>query len=133
MKNRIINTLFYILTGVLLAIGPYTLFRVCDTSEKIMKCWWSVRAETAIGILIIFAGILSWILKNKEARVALNLNNIATGIIAILIPSWLIGGCAKETMLCRSLTFPAVYIISTVIILFNIGNLIYLRKRIGNE
>lgn len=128
MKNRTINAFFNILMGLALAIGPYTLFRVCDTSEKVMKCWWSVRAETAIGVLLIFAGILIWVLKNKEALYALNLNNIATGIVAILIPSKLIGGCGKEMMACRSVTFPSIYIISGIVILFSIGNLIYLKK-----
>lgn len=133
MKNKLINAFFYIIMGILLAVGPYTLFRVCDTSEKVMKCWWSVRAETAIGGLLVFAGILILLLKSKEIQYAINLNTIATGIVAILIPSKLIGGCAKEMMPCRSLTFPSIYIISVAIIIFSIGNIIYLKKKQGSE
>lgn len=133
MKNKLINGFFYIIMGILLAVGPYTLFHVCDTSEKVMKCWWSVRAETAIGGLLIFAGILILLLKSKEIRFAINLNTIGTGVVAILIPSKLIGGCAKETMLCRSLTFPSIYIISVAVIVFSIGNMIYLKKKQGRE
>lgn len=129
MKNKITNILFYIIMGVLLASGPYTLFQVCDTSEKIMKCWWSVRAETGIGALLIFSGILILVLKSKEALYAINLYNIVIGIVAIVIPNVLIGGCGKETMPCRSLTFPSIYIISAVVILFSIGNVIYLKKK----
>ena len=131
MKNKIINAIFYIITGALLIVGPHTLFKVCDTTEKIMKCWWSTRAEIAIGGLIVFSGIIILFLKNKGVLHTINLNNIASGIAAILIPSVLIGGCGKETMPCRSLTFPAIYIIGAAVILFSIVNLIYSKKSAG--
>ena len=131
MKNKIINALFYIIAGTLLITGPHTLFKVCDTTEKIMKCWWSTRAEAAIGGLIVFSGIILLFLKSKDALQTINLSNIAAGIAGILIPSVLIGGCGKVTMPCRSLTFPAIYVISAVIILFSIANLIYFKKSAG--
>lgn len=133
MKRRIINTFFYIIMGIALAAGPYTVFRVCDTSEKIMKCWWSVRAETVIGALLIFAGILILILKKTETLLFANLYNIALGAAAILIPSVIIGGCGKTTMACRSLTFPAIYVIAALVILFSIVNIFLLKKEQGSE
>lgn len=132
MKGRIISAFFHIVMGLGIAIGPYTVFQVCDTSEKIMKCWWSVRAVTALGILLIVAGIFSLLFKEKAALAAISLYNIATSVMVILIPSVLIGGCMKETMPCRSLTFPAIYVMAGIVILFNIlfniGNLFYLKK-----
>lgn len=133
MNKRIVNAVFYIILGIALAIGPHTLFKVCDTSEKVMKCWWSVRAEIAIGSFLIFSGILILILKKAEFLLLANLYNIAIGVVAILIPSVLIGGCAKEVMPCRSLTFPSIYIIAAAVILSGIGNIVYLKRKQGSE
>lgn len=133
MKKRIVNAFFNIIMGIALAVGPYTLFKVCDTSEKIMKCWWSVRAEMAIGGLLIFTGILILILKKTETLILANIYSISLGVAAILIPSVLIGGCSKTTMACRSLTFPSIYIIAEVVILFSIVNIVLLNKEQGSE
>lgn len=128
MNRRITNAFFDIIVGLLLAIGPYTVFKVCDTSEKIMKCWWSVRSETVLGGLLIFAGILVLILKKTEYIFLTNLYNIAIAVAAILIPNVIIGGCGKATMACRSLTFPAIYVLAAVTILFSIVNIISIKK-----
>lgn len=132
MKNHVLNALIYILTGLAIAVGPYTLFKVCDTSEMVMKCWWTVRAETAIGGLLVFSGILILLLRKKEITYAVNLYNVAAGIVALLIPTVLIGGCGKSIMPCRSTTFPAIYIISVIVILFSIGNVIYQSRKQKN-
>lgn len=128
MKNRVLNAVIYIITGSLLAIGPHTFFQVCDKTEKVMKCWWSTRAEIAVGGLLIFSAMIILLSKRKEVVQTLNLYNVAIGIVAILVPKVLVGGCQKVTMPCRSLTFPAIYIISVFVILFSIGNMIYLGK-----
>jgi hypothetical protein len=48
---------------------------------------------------------------------------LLSGIHALLIPHALIGGCAMETMTCRKVAFPAITVIS---ILLLIGAGIYL-------
>lgn len=128
MKNKLANAAVYLALGILLMAGPYTLFRVCDTSEKIMKCFWATRAVNAVGGLIAFGGILSPVLKDRASLAAVNLFAGAAGVAAILIPAVLIGGCGKATMACNALTFPAVYLISAAVILFSVGNLIHLKK-----
>lgn len=131
MKNKRINAAVYLAAGILLMVGPYTLFRVCDTGDKIMKCFWATRAVNAVGGLIAFGGVLSLALKGREALAAVNLFAAAAGVTAILIPYVLIGGCAKETMACNALTFPAVCLICAAVILFSVVSLIRLRKTEG--
>lgn len=126
MKKPWTNAVFYLIAGVFLAVGPHTLFRVCDTSEKIMKCWWATVAVNVLGGLIAIGGVITLL---TGAVSAVNLYSTAAGVAAILIPSVLIGGCSKETMACRALTFPAVYFISAAVILFGIGSLIYSRHK----
>lgn len=128
MKNKVTNAVIYLASGILLMIGPHTLFPVCDTAEKIMKCFWATRAVNAVGGLIAFFGVVILLLKAKDSVTVVNLCGIAAGIAVILLPSVLIGGCAKDTMPCQALTFPAVYLISASVVLFSIGNLIYLKK-----
>lgn len=133
MKNKITNVIVYLTCGILLIVGPYTLFRVCETSDMIMKCFWATKAVNAVGGLISFFGIVSLLVKSKDAVLAVNLCGAAAGITAILIPSILIGGCTMNTMACQVLTFPAIYFISIVVILFSIGNLVYLKKGKGKR
>lgn len=128
MKNKVTNAVVYLLSGILLMIGPYTLFPVCDTVEKIMKCFWATRAVNTVGGMIAFFGIALLLLKAKDSVSVVNLCSVVAGTAAILLPSVLIGGCAKDTMPCQALTFPAVYLISAVVVLFSVGNLIYLKK-----
>ncbi|MBP1564893.1 MAG: DUF4418 family protein [Oscillospiraceae bacterium] len=128
MKNKVTNAVVYLILGILLIIGPYTLFPVCDTAEKIMKCFWATRAVNTVGGIIAFFGIALLLLKNQDSVITVNLCSVVAGTAAILLPSVLIGGCAKDTMPCQALTFPAIYLISAVVILFSVGNLIYLKK-----
>lgn len=130
MKKPWINAVFYLIAGVFLMFGPHTVFRVCDTSEKIMKCWWSTVAVNILGGLIAVGGVIMLL---TGAVSAINLYSAAAGTAAILIPSVLIGGCLKETMACRALTFPAIYFISAAVILFSIGSLIYSRQKKRGE
>ena len=44
-----------IVLGLLLAIGPWTIFKTCSTAEKVMKCYYSCRAVLIIGILAAIA------------------------------------------------------------------------------
>ena len=53
MKSKI--SLLNISLGLLLAAGPYTLFKGCESSEKVMRCMKSCKAVMIIGIVIILA------------------------------------------------------------------------------
>ncbi|NLK94221.1 MAG: DUF4418 family protein [Clostridiales bacterium] len=132
-KIRVIFGLFNLICGVLLIIGPQTLFKVCESTEKVMKCYWSTRALIGIGILIVVSALLIFIFKDLGEQKVLSILNIFYGLVAILIPKILIGGCKAVTMKCVSLTFPAVYLISSSIIIFSLAYLIYLIKVNKNE
>ncbi|GCD10886.1 DUF4418 family protein [Clostridium tagluense] len=96
MKKRVIYGIYFIIIGVLLAIGPHTLFAVCHKGETVMKCWWSAQAEISIGIMLIVAGIATLSFKSQEIQLGICIMTSALGVMAILIPSVLIGGCMKK-------------------------------------
>lgn len=106
MKQKI-TSIGTILVGLLLAFGPQFLFRPCPTTEKVMKCFWSCQALLVVGCVVAVAGLLMLIVKGSEARRALSAVTFALLVGAILIPTVVIGGCVKEEMACRLVTFPA--------------------------
>lgn len=125
MKKNKISGLIYIILGLFLAISPQLIFPVCATTEKIMKCHWSAQAEIGIGLIIVTIGILLILSKSSETQIFLALISAVSGIIATLIPTFLIGGCKKSEMLCRTSAFPAIYFTAAVLILFSLGYAVY--------
>ena len=114
-----ISSIGNILMGLLLMIGPWYIFGVCSTEEKIMKWFWSCRAEFAIGALAVLLGILVLFTRNKRI-VNETIMSIALSAMAILIPLVIIGGCMKPTMHCRTTTYPVFYVIGIVNILLQL-------------
>ena len=129
MKKRTIYGVYFIIIGALLAIGPHTLFSVCPKGETIMKCWWSAQAEISIGIMLIVAGIAILTFKLEEIQFGICVMTSVIGVMAILIPSVLIGGCMKKEMMCQSMTFPCIYIIGGLTTAVSIFNCISIFKR----
>lgn len=109
MTNKI-SSIGNILMGILLMTGPWFIFGVCSTEEKVMKCFWSCRALFALGALAVLLGILIFFAKNKSIFNEI-IMSIAISVMGILIPLVIIGGCMKETMHCLTTTFPVVYTI----------------------
>ena len=119
MKKHKIYGIAYLLLGLLIAIGPQTIFRPCSTEEKIMKCFWSCKALIILGGLLALAGLLSLLFADKKAQLVCSIMAAACAIGSLAIPMWVIGGCTKETMACRMITFPAIYAIAGVALLLS--------------
>lgn len=122
-RNKIISILI-IIAGVLLMIGTSTLFKTCDITEKVMKCYWAGKSEIAIGGILLVVGILMFISKAKESKIMLSIISVTTSISAILIPMVIIGGCKKVDMVCRTTSYPCIYLISAIAIVISIVNII---------
>lgn len=128
MKNKLITGIFYTIAGILYIVGPYTIFRVCDSSKHIMKCHWTVQAEIGTGILFILLGVLFLFIDHKETIVAGYIVGIFNSVIAILYPLVLIGGCENSMMACKSLTFPSFYLIAALILIYSTTKLLLLYR-----
>jgi len=117
MKKRIIGIIFTAL-GLLLALGPQFLFKVCQPMEDIyMKCYWSARAEIGVGAVIVALGIALIVFVCSKIRLGLVIGILLSGINALLIPYVLIGGCTHHTMPCRKIAFPAITVISIILLI----------------
>ncbi|MDR1318341.1 MAG: DUF4418 family protein [Treponema sp.] len=130
MKNRIISGGVTIVFGLLIALGPQFLFRVCPVmGDVIMKCHWSARAEIGVGALIAALGIALVFFSNPRIRLGLTLGIFLSGILVLLVPHVLIGGCVNHTMPCRKITFPAITVISILLLIGAAFNTLYLARK----
>jgi hypothetical protein len=116
--------------GLLLAIGPYTLFPVCEAmGDMVMKCFWTRRAELGIGLVIVVLGVLTLVFKSSQIRLGLGIGVFLNGVLALLIPATLIGVCEHAHASCRVLALPALSVLSSILILISVINGITLSKR----
>lgn len=110
-----------VVLGILIAVAPQTFASVCKVTEKSMKCFWTARAEIFLGISIAVFAVLQIIFALKEsniqANLALTFAIITNAIGVILVPSALIGVCAKPIMHCHSVTKPFLIVAAILIIL----------------
>ena len=117
MKKRIIGIVF-IVPGLLLALGPQFLFKVCPVMDDLfMKCHWTAQAEIGIGAVIAALGVAMVLFANLKTRLGLTIGILLSAIHALLIPHVLIGGCAMESMPCRKIAFPAITVISILLLI----------------
>ena len=107
--------------GILIAVAPQTFASVCKVTEKPMKCFWTSRAEIFLGISIAVFAVLQIIFALKEsniqANIAFSLAIVVNAIGVILVPSALIGVCAKPIMHCHSVTKPFLIVAAILSIL----------------
>lgn len=129
MKNRVVTGSGFLLAAAALFIGPRTFMKVCTPGENIMKCWWSARAEIGVAVLLAIAALGLLLFQSEEVRLGISYIVSGLGLVTILIPSVLIGGCMKEAMSCRMVGFPGMYVTGVFVIILAVGNCIYLHRK----
>jgi hypothetical protein len=115
-KNRIAVGLLTIATGALLAIGPQTLFKICDQGhhEGHSACFWTGQATIGIGIVLIALGVLYLVVSDPGIRVGLSVGIAASLVLAFLVANVLIGVDDDAMMPCHTTTLPALNVISVL-------------------
>jgi hypothetical protein len=119
MKKRIAGGAAVLVLGLLLALGPTFLFKVCEPMKDggFMKCHWSAQAEIGTGALIAALGIALTVFGSPKTRLGLLIGVFLSGVLALLIPHALIGGCGMHTMACRKVAFPAITALSILLLM----------------
>lgn len=128
MKNRLITGIGAILFGLLISIGPKTIFKVCAAKPDgtWMKCHWTVQADLGVGLLIAALGVLLLIFSSESTRLGLSIAIALAGILVLLFPTALIGGCSVATMNCQRITFPALELLGSLTVFGFTFNSIFL-------
>ncbi|MDO5718455.1 MAG: DUF4418 family protein [Tissierellia bacterium] len=126
MKNKkMIFSILFVIIGILILVTPNHLAPVCGPKPDghFMKCHWMGQALIGQGIFIVITGIIFGLVKNESINLGISISNIIVGIITILLPLYLIGGCKMPTMSCNTHTKPTVLVLAAVYI---IANIVYL-------
>lgn len=129
MNNKVLPGFVVIIFGILLAIGPHTIFPVCDSGMMTMKCHNTAKAELVLGIFTIVVGVLLIFGKRANFKIWLNIAGALLWALAFLFPNSITGVCPNAHMTCRSLALPALNIISIALIVFTTANVFYWWKR----
>jgi hypothetical protein len=130
MKNRIISGCAAIVFGLLIALGPQYLFKVCLVVEDMfMKCHWSAQAEIGVGALIAALGIALIVFAGHKTRLGLTIGIFLYGVLVLLIPHALIGGCPMHSMACRKIAFPSLTVIAVLLLTGAVLNTVYLARK----
>lgn len=120
MKKTIIFGTVVIMHGLLIALGPQLLFKVCSHGESgYPHCHWSAQAEIGMGLLIVMLGACMIIFNDPKTHLGLVIGIFFASIIALAIPNFLIGGCGMMNMRCRKIAFPALTVEIIVLLVFS--------------
>ncbi|MBQ7901798.1 MAG: DUF4418 family protein [Clostridia bacterium] len=135
MRKKSFIGVVIVVLGLLIAIGPFSLFHVCrpDDPEMYMRCYWTARSELGIGLVIGILGLLTAILPSGKTAIGLNFGALLNGIVAFLIPNFLIGVCEGEHMHCHAVSLPALSILSVILVVVAIINIVYIYKKEENK
>jgi hypothetical protein len=114
-----------------LLIGVIPQFTDCQSQGKAvqlpngktlpMKCHWTARAEIAAAVPLLLSGILLISCRHRESRRNAALMTIVSGLLVILLPTVLIGVCAKPDMPCYALMKPSLVLAGCLVVALGAG------------
>jgi len=87
---------------------------LADGREIPMKCHWTARAEWTVAIPLFATGALMLFVRRKETLAALGVVVVVLGVLAILLPTILIGVCGSPDMVCNSTMRPLLILMGSL-------------------
>ena len=127
MTRTKITGIIIAVLGLLTALIPNFIFKVCPTMEKVMKCHWTGRVETALGVTVIVLGVVIAISGQKAFAAAASLASAINGVLVVLIPTVIIGVCGSAELNCNAGTKPALIIAGALTVIAGVSDtLLYL-------
>jgi uncharacterized membrane protein YkvI len=113
-----------VLLAILIAVVP--MFTDCESAGRSltlengrqipMKCHWTARAELGLGLPLLGVGLMMVPSRRKETRRTLGIMGSTLGVLAILLPTVLIGVCGNPDMPCLGIMQPALLLMGSLVI-----------------
>jgi hypothetical protein len=91
---------------------------------RMMKCFWSARAELIAGIPLLALGALLLFARRKETTRVLGILTVIAGVLTIMIPTTIVGTCANSMMVCNTEMKPTLLIAGGITIALGIAALV---------
>lgn len=91
---------------------------------RMMKCFWSARAEIVTGLPLVVLGVLLFFARRKETIRVIGILTVLLGVLTIVIPTQLVGTCANTAMVCNTEMKPALLVAGGITVALGIAVLI---------
>jgi hypothetical protein len=91
---------------------------------RMMKCFWSARAEVIAGVPLIALGILLLFARRKETIRAIGILTTLLGVLTLIIPTSLVGTCANSAMVCNTEMKPTLLVAGGITVALGIAVLV---------
>jgi hypothetical protein len=91
---------------------------------RMMKCFWSARAEIIAGVPLLALGVLLFFARRKETIRVIGIVTIVIGVLTILIPTTVVGTCANSAMVCNTEMKPALLVCGGITVALGIAVLV---------
>jgi uncharacterized membrane protein len=96
-----------------------------------MRCYWTARAELGVALPLAVAGMLLFFSRRTETRRALAVLVCVLGVVAMLLPTVLIGVCEQSSAVCNTTMRPILLVAGGLTVI--IGLITLIRNELGNE
>lgn len=122
MKNKLFASIPAIILGLLIAVGPQTFAHVCKVQEgkMPMACHYTAQAALGIGVVIVVLGVFALLFNNAGIRAGINVAVALLGVLAICVPTALIGVCKGAMMHCHMVTLPTLIVFGVLTVVFGV-------------
>ena len=130
MKKTIIFSVAMIIGGLLIALGPFFLFKACSAGCCLSypNCLWATKLTSAMGMIITAVGIFYILYNDPKTQLGMTVVTFLTGIMTLLILHVIIGPCAIKTMACRLQTYPILTALAIFVLVLSGIKILKLRK-----
>lgn len=126
MKRKQIIGITDIVLGLLIAIGPHTIFHVCrPDGGMLMHCNYTAYAESITGAVIVLIGIAVLFVKSRTAQKIFSIVQAVLAVLVFSFPVFIIGVCENVHMHCHAVALPALIILSIILFAVSFIDIIY--------
>ncbi len=91
---------------------------------RMMKCFWSARAEIVAGVPLVALGALLFFARRKETIRVIGILTALIGVLTILIPTSFIGTCLNPAMVCNTEMKPTLFVAGGITVALGIAVLV---------
>ena len=91
---------------------------------RMMKCFWSARAEIVAGVPLVALGALLFFARRKETIRVIGILTALIGVLTLLIPTSFIGTCVNPAMVCNTEMKPTLFVAGGITVALGIAVLV---------
>lgn len=91
---------------------------------RMMKCFWSARAEIIAGVPLVALGVFLLLARRKETIRVIGALATVIGVLTLLIPTTLVGTCANSAMVCNTEMKPTLFVAGGLTVVIGIAVLV---------